>query len=107
MGINSERLRQIEELYHLARERTPRERETFLIEACANDAELLRDVRALLTQDSGAGPMERPAMELAASLLNDTQWTAGTKVGPYQIVSRVGRGGMGEVFRARDTRLVL
>ena len=105
MGINSERLRQIEELYHLARERTPRERETFLIEACANDAELLRDVLALLTQDSGAGPMERPAMELAASLLNDTQWTAGTRVGPYQIVSRVGRGGMGEVFRARDTRL--
>jgi serine/threonine protein kinase/Tol biopolymer transport system component len=105
MAINSERLRQIEELYHLARERTPGERETFLKEVCANDAELRRDVLALLAQDSGAGPMERPAMEVAASLLNDTQWTAGTKVGPYQIVSRVGQGGMGDVFRARDTRL--
>src|SRR6185369_11152261 len=98
MGINSERLRQIEELYHLARQRTPGEWETFLREACANDASLQRDVLALLTQDSGAGPMERPAMELASSLLNDTQLAAGTRVGPYQIVSNLGRGGMGDVF---------
>jgi len=31
--------------------------------------------------------------------------TAGTKLGPYEIVSLVGAGGMGEVYRARDTRL--
>ena len=105
MAIGSERLRQIEELYHLAGERTPGEREAFLKEVCGNDAELLRDVLALLAQDSGAGPMERPVIELAASLLNDTGWTAGTRVGPYQIVGRLGQGGMGEVFRARDTRL--
>jgi len=30
---------------------------------------------------------------------------AGTRLGPYEIVSAVGAGGMGEVFRARDTRL--
>ena len=30
---------------------------------------------------------------------------AGTRLGPYEIVSRIGAGGMGEVFRARDTRL--
>jgi serine/threonine protein kinase len=105
MAIDSERLRQIEELYHLARERTPGARGAFLQEVCGKDGELLRNVLALLAQDSGAGPMETPVIELAASLLNDTRWTAGTKVGPYQIVGRLGQGGMAEVFEARDTRL--
>jgi eukaryotic-like serine/threonine-protein kinase len=31
--------------------------------------------------------------------------TAGTRIGPYEIVAAIGKGGMGEVFRARDTRL--
>src|SRR5512132_3517126 len=34
-----------------------------------------------------------------------TTVAAGSRLGPYEIVSRIGAGGMGEVFRARDTRL--
>ena len=106
--MSPERLQQIEELYHSAMERALGEREAFLMEACGSDADLKREVKALLEQDSGAGPMGRPVLEVAAGLLadsTDAQWTAGTQVGPYQIVSRIGEGGMGEVFKARDTRL--
>src|ERR1035441_1329682 len=102
--MGPDRLRQIEELYHSAGERMPGQREAFLNAACGNDAELLRAVLALLAQDSSAGPMERPVLQVAADLLVDSataHWTAGTQVGHYQIVSSLGEGGMGqEIGRA-------
>ncbi len=106
--MDSGRLCQIEELYHAASELMSDRREAFLRDACGNDDELFRNVWALLAQDPDGGLLETPAVQNAASLLNDSpskRWTAGTQIGPYEIMSRLGEGGMGEVFRARDTRL--
>ncbi len=107
--MTSERLQQIEDVYHSARDRKPGERQTFLVEACRGDEDLRREVESLLVENDreGGGILELPPMELATSLLFDSQErvAVGTQLGPYKIEGHIGTGGMGDVWRARDTRL--
>ena len=103
--MDAERERQVEGLYHAARERAPTERAAFLKEA---DEELRHEVESLLAQDSLSGLLERPAWGFAGSASADSveaRLAEGLQVGPYRILSLLGTGGMAQVYKARDTRL--
>jgi serine/threonine protein kinase/tetratricopeptide (TPR) repeat protein len=97
-----------------ALDRPEPERAEFIARACAGDDDLRHEVEALLASDLAAGSFcETPATSLlsddapAADPAADPapRLQAGARLGPYEIVDFVGSGGMGEVYRARDTRL--
>lgn len=108
-----ERWRRIEDLYHRALERDPAERPAFLQQAAAGDQALQDEVVSLLEQrDQAEHFLAVPAADLAAKALardltpaKTTALQPGARLGPYEIVSLIGTGGMGHVYRARDTRL--
>jgi Tol biopolymer transport system component len=100
-----ERWRQIESLFQEALRRRAEERDAWLREACTADAELYGEVASLLANHH-ASVSVGPWAAAAAQLIVKPAWLEpGRHIGPYQIVSFLAAGGMGEVYRARDTKL--
>ncbi|MGA9978428.1 MAG: protein kinase [Candidatus Sulfotelmatobacter sp.] len=129
--MQAERWRRVEEVYHTALERPEDQRAAFLEHACAGDETLRVEVESLIAYAQQTGRIiDKPAFEAVAAAmardlraedgnnaekmmgagtpqyrLGEKTLTPGTKLGDYEVKSLLGAGSMGEVYRARDSRL--
>ncbi len=107
--ISMDRWEKIESAYHIARDLSCEDRSRFLDEHCGSDSAMRQQIEALLAQDENPTSfLSRPAVNLASdsrSMFGSMAGLTGLRVGVYEVLEPIGSGGMGEVYRARDTTL--
>src|SRR5215472_344527 len=104
--MTPERWRQVDALFQAALDYKGEQRAAFLDAACGADQELRREIDSLLAaHETAPSFLEQPAYEQSAAGLpsaadEPAASLIGQRIGPYQVLEEIGRGGMGEVYLA-------
>ena len=101
MNMTPQRLKRLNEIFDEAIEVEPAKRSAFLDKACATDSSLRAEAEQLLAEADETHDFIEPRL----NQLHPQTLFVGARLGPYEIVGVIGSGAMGEVYRARDTRL--
>src|ERR1043165_6553264 len=102
--MTPERWQKVEEVLQAALDLPGADRAALLNEACFGDDDLRREALSLIEAHEAAGDfIEQPALaQDAYVILGQDEFASDLTLGPYNIIERLGRGGMGEVFLADD-----
>src|SRR5262245_43365063 len=106
-----ERWKKLETLFNEALELEGEARSAYLAQACGDDGRLREEAESLIAAHEMEGSfidsIDSPILAEIAGLTGASriETSVGRRIGPYQVISKIARGGMGEVFLAEDIRL--
>src|SRR5436190_2321992 len=105
--MTPERWQQVKQIFSSAIQYSPQERNSYLSDVCLGDDALRSEVESLIASHEKSGEfIDQPAYQAATWLTKErAELSVGQKIGMYEVLSFISRGGMGEVYLAQDQRL--